>query len=399
MERWRWAAFGLLCALGSGAAGAGEEEVAVVKTPQGPIVWRFLPQAAPGHVAFVKELIESGFYDGTTFHRVIPWFVIQGGDPNSRNAHRLDDGEGEATRRLKAEFTAGWHYRPGTVGMARDVDPDSGSCQFFIALENLPRLDGRYTIFGEVVSGLEVAREISRLPRDLRDNPLQPVRVTVTLERRSVPETFVSVEPGPAGEVLTGPEKPRPFDPGNLLWQAPRILDAPGKLPPARLELVVGEEGRVLDVRFPLLETPGAGRLAAAARGWRFAPALFEGKKTKVRFEIDSDGGRLGPPSGPEAPREAAEMVKAPAPLVRVALAAGQPPPAKPTRLRLLIDAAGAVTEAWIQESCGDPALDAQAAAAARALQFTPARRAGEGGKPPEPAPAYLEVQAGFQSP
>ncbi|MCU0230342.1 MAG: peptidylprolyl isomerase, partial [Acidobacteria bacterium] len=97
------------------------EEVAVVSTPHGEIVWRFFPEAAPQHVAYVKKLIASGFYDGTTFHRVIPHFVVQGGDPNSKNADRRDDGEGEGDIRLKAEFSSTLHYRPGTVGMARDT--------------------------------------------------------------------------------------------------------------------------------------------------------------------------------------------------------------------------------------------------------------------------------------
>src|SRR5882672_1323130 len=181
-------------------ASARAGEVAVLETPQGTIVWRFFPEQAPGHVAYVKELIRRGFYDGTTFHRVIPHFVIQGGDPNSKNDDRGDDGEGEADRRLKAEFSGSLHYRPGTVGMARDPDPDSGSCQFFIALENLPRLDGRYTIFGEVIEGLEVARRIAGLPRDPNDNPLQPVRVAASLLRRPVPGAILSRDAGESGE-------------------------------------------------------------------------------------------------------------------------------------------------------------------------------------------------------
>src|SRR5437867_9523748 len=130
-----------------------KEEVAVLHTPKGEIAFRFFEADALGHAAYVKELIRRGFYDGTTFHRVIPHFVIQGGDPNSKDADRSNDGDGEADRRLKAEFSTKLHYRPGTVGMARDADPDSGSCQFFIALENIPRLDGKYTVFGEVITG------------------------------------------------------------------------------------------------------------------------------------------------------------------------------------------------------------------------------------------------------
>src|SRR5262245_19056951 len=125
---------------------ATREEVALIHTAQGDIAFRFFPTVAPQHVSYVKELIGRGFYDGTTFHRVIPFFVIQGGDPNSKDADRGNDGDGEGDRRVKAEFSSKLHYRPGTVGMARDVDPDSGSCQFFIAMENIQRRSGKYTI-------------------------------------------------------------------------------------------------------------------------------------------------------------------------------------------------------------------------------------------------------------
>jgi len=175
---------GALLAATAPGARAATEEVAVVRTPLGELTWRFLPKDAPGHVRYVKELIAAGFYDGTSLHRVIPHFVVQGGDPNSRNDDRADDGEGQADRRLKAEFSDRLHYRPGTVGMARDVDPDSGSCQFFIAIADIPRLDGRYTIFAEVVDGLEVARRIASVPRDLNDNPLAKVPISIRLEKR-----------------------------------------------------------------------------------------------------------------------------------------------------------------------------------------------------------------------
>jgi cyclophilin family peptidyl-prolyl cis-trans isomerase len=169
-----------------------KEDVAVIETGHGRMVLRFFPDEAPQHAAYFKDLIVRRFYDGTTFHRVIPHFVIQGGDPNSRDADRSNDGDGEADRRLKAEFSEALHYRPGTVGMARDADPDSGSCQFFIALENIPRLDGKYTIFGELVEGLDVARKIADLPRDLRDNPLERVDMRVSLKTDKVPGTVNS---------------------------------------------------------------------------------------------------------------------------------------------------------------------------------------------------------------
>jgi TonB family protein len=384
------------------AAPASTEDVAIIKTPHGEIVWRFLDGDAPGHTAYVRDLIRRGFYDGTTFHRVIPRFVIQGGDPNSKNADRSDDGEGEADRRIKAEFSSTLHYRPGTVGMARDADPGSGSCQFFIALEDLPRLDGRYTIFGEVVAGLDVARRIADLPRDLNDNPLDPVRVTARLEKRKVPDDVVSRRPGGAsGEVLTGPGKPKPYDPGNLLWKPPAIEPAAPQGGPAsgetpRLELAVAEDGAVLDVRFPVVSTPGAARLRSTALGWRFRPATYEGKPRKVRFEIGSDGSGVGRPTGGGSPVEFGDGIALPRPAPRVVLPRGRKPPAKPSRLRLTIDETGQVADAALQSGCGEADLDAAAVEAALALSFTPATRPAPGGRDPRPIAVYLDVEARF---
>ena len=285
------------------AAASAEEEVAVASTPMGEIVWRFLPDAAPQHVAYVKQLIGRGFYDGTTLHRVIPRFVVQGGDPNSKNATRADDGDGEGDRRLTAEFSATLHYRPGTVGMARDTDPDSGSCQFFIALENLPRLDGKYTIFGEVISGLDVAKKIADLPRDVRDNPLVPVPVKVTLARRAVPERVLSREAGEgSGELLTGPDKPKPFDPADPKWTAPAPRAALAAAGPAgvRLDLALDEQGRVIDVRFADPATEDAAGIAKKVRVWTFVPATYEELRAKVRIGIDATGKNLGAPPLPK---------------------------------------------------------------------------------------------------
>jgi peptidyl-prolyl cis-trans isomerase B (cyclophilin B) len=407
----------ILAALGLAAAGtstarAGNEEVAVVRTPLGEFVWRFLPKDAPEHVRYVKSLIASGFYDGTTLHRVIPHFVIQGGDPNSKNDDRSDDGEGRADRLLKAEFSDRLHYRPGTVGMARDADPDSGSCQFFVAIEDIPRLDGRYTIFGEVVEGLEVARRIASRPRDLNDNPLTRMPVTIRLEKRPVREGIASLEVSAkgSGEVLTGPDKPRPYDPKNRLWTPPALARPPAAVDPAvadaRLDVSIGADGNVLDVRFERADQPQAERLWALTMGWTFTPALYEGKPRKTRIEIDADGSDLGPPTGGGAPIDIASSIAAPGdgalvaprPAIRVTLPAGSKPPARPARFRLTVDATGAVSDAGLQESCGDPALDARAADAARALVFEPAKRRppGRADAEPEPVAVYLDVEARF---
>ncbi|HZN04427.1 MAG TPA: TonB family protein [Candidatus Polarisedimenticolia bacterium] len=400
------------------SARAGNEEVAVLRLPQGEIVWRFLPHDAPAHVAYVKSLIARGFYDGTTLHRVIPHFVVQGGDPNSKNDDRSDDGDGEADRRLKAEFSERLHYRPGTVGMARDADPDSGSCQFFIALENLPRLDGRYTIFAEVVEGLEVARRAAAVPRDLNDNPLKRVPVTLRLEKRSVRDAVASRESGSwtSGEVLTGPDKPRPWDSANRLWKTPVVakagLRAEGEAAATRLEVAVGADGRVIDVRFPDPAVADPERLQVLPGTWIFEPPLYDGKPQKTRFEIRADGTQPSASTGGGAPIDLAAALAAgaaiapgtgsiapPLPAVRVALPAGAKPPARPTRLRLTVGADGMVSDAAVQESCGDAALDAAATEGARALAFAPATRRRPGKTDAEPLAVYLDIESRFVAP
>ncbi|MDI6792199.1 MAG: peptidylprolyl isomerase [bacterium] len=149
------------------------EDLAVIETKWGKIVLRFFEEDAPGHVANFKKLAKEGFYDGTTFHRVIPGFMIQGGDPLSKDENRANDGAGGPGYSIKAEFNSRPHLK-GTLSMARSNDPNSAGSQFFICVAPARFLDGQYTAFGEVVEGMEVADQIVNLPRDPRDNPLQP---------------------------------------------------------------------------------------------------------------------------------------------------------------------------------------------------------------------------------
>ena len=373
------------------AFAATKEEVAVVHTGRGDIAFRFLERAAPGHVAYVKELIRRGFYDGTTFHRVIPHFVIQGGDPNSKDSDRSNDGDGEADRRLKAEFSTALHYRPGTVGMARDADPDSGSCQFFIALENLPRLDGKYTIFGEVISGMEVARTIANQPRDLKDNPLESIVMKVELKTKKVPPEILSLKEGPNGEVLTGPGKPKPWDPSDVRWKAPALTgrgNDPVQTAAVPLDLCVDESGAVLDVRFGRLDTPEPAKLQdQIKRNWRFSPAQLDGSPVKARFSMDSGGTRLAPSQVPGTPVDfRSEGSTLPQVVVRATVPEGALTPEKEPALRLTIDESGHVTDVSLQATCGDRALDEAAMNAAKVLRFTPAHR----GK--DPVAVYLDI-------
>ena len=147
------------------------EEVAVLDTNQGRIVIRFFEDKAPNHVANFKKLAREGFYDGTKFHRVIPGFMIQGGDPNSRNADRATHGTGGPPSRVKAEFNDARHVR-GILSAARSQDVNSAGSQFFLMVATSTHLDGQYTAYGEIVEGIEVADKIVALPRDHRDNPL-----------------------------------------------------------------------------------------------------------------------------------------------------------------------------------------------------------------------------------
>lgn len=148
--------------------------------PQGDIVLKFYPDVAPGHVNNFIKLAREKFYDGTTFHRVIPGFMIQGGDPNSKQPDRSMHGMGGPGHRVKAEFNSKPHKR-GVLSMARANDPDSAGSQFFICVADANFLDWQYTAFGEVVSGMDVADKIVAVKRDGRDNPLERVEMTVTV--------------------------------------------------------------------------------------------------------------------------------------------------------------------------------------------------------------------------
>ena len=144
----------------------------------GDIVLKFYPDVAPNHARNFCKLAAENFYNGTTFHRVIPGFMIQGGDPNSKNADRSNHGMGGPGYHIKAEFNSKPHKR-GVLSMARAQDPDSAGSQFFICVADASFLDGQYTAFGEVVSGMEIADRVVNAKRDGRDNPLERIEMTV----------------------------------------------------------------------------------------------------------------------------------------------------------------------------------------------------------------------------
>jgi peptidyl-prolyl cis-trans isomerase B (cyclophilin B) len=153
---------------------------AVIETKFGEIELELLTDKAPGHVKNFTDLARKGFYDGTTFHRVIPGFMIQGGDPNTRDpkAPRERHGTGGPGYNINAEFNDTPHKR-GVLSMARAQSPDSAGCQFFIVVKDSNFLDRQYTAFGRVVRGLEVADQVVNAQRDARDNPLERIEMKV----------------------------------------------------------------------------------------------------------------------------------------------------------------------------------------------------------------------------
>jgi peptidyl-prolyl cis-trans isomerase B (cyclophilin B) len=146
----------------------------------GKIVIRLRPDLAPKHVAFFEERVKEGFYNGSAFHRVIPGFMIQGGDPNSVSGPRESWGMGGHSTKVPAEFSTTAKHVRGSLSAARTNDPNSFGGQFFICVDATPQLDGQYSIFGEVVSGMEVADAIVNSPRDGRDNPLEKISMKIT---------------------------------------------------------------------------------------------------------------------------------------------------------------------------------------------------------------------------
>jgi peptidyl-prolyl cis-trans isomerase B (cyclophilin B) len=156
------------------------DQQAIIHTKLGDITLKFFPDVAPNHVNNFIELAKKGFFNGTIFHRVVPKFVIQGGDPNSKSPDRSKHGMGGPGYSVKAEFSNTPHKR-GTLSMARSAHPDSAGSQFFICVADASFLDGKYTVFGEVAKGMEVVDKIVSLPRDKNDNPNDRIEMTVDI--------------------------------------------------------------------------------------------------------------------------------------------------------------------------------------------------------------------------
>ncbi|HIO21783.1 MAG TPA: peptidylprolyl isomerase [Nitrospirales bacterium] len=153
---------------------------AIIETKFGSIELTFFPKKAPNHVENFLKLAKSGFYDGTIFHRIIPGFMIQGGDPNTKDDDTSTYGLGGPGYNLKAEFNNRPHGR-GILSMARSQDHDSAGSQFYIVVAESSFLNGKYTVFGKVVKGMDVVDTIVSLDRDARDLPTDRIEMTVRI--------------------------------------------------------------------------------------------------------------------------------------------------------------------------------------------------------------------------
>jgi len=157
-----------------------ESNIVVLETSMGDMTIELYPKDAPKHCANFKKLVKEGFYDGTSFHRVIPGFMIQGGDPNSKDDDKSNDGLGGPGYTIPAERKL--MHELGSLAAARlgdQVNPkkESSGSQFYIVVGNASHLDNEYTVFGKVIKGEDVAINISKVKRDARDNPLEKVTI------------------------------------------------------------------------------------------------------------------------------------------------------------------------------------------------------------------------------
>jgi peptidyl-prolyl cis-trans isomerase B (cyclophilin B) len=168
-------------------------EVAVIKTSEGEMVVQFWTDAAPNTIENFKKLAREGFYDGTIFHRIVKGFMIQGGDPNSKDPAKENSyGEGGPSYKIKAEFNDHSHER-GVISMARSSDPDSAGSQFFICLAPVPRLDHQYTTFGKLIKGTDVLEKIgdTSVTRNNSGEMSKPTKRVVVESIKIVPTNSV----------------------------------------------------------------------------------------------------------------------------------------------------------------------------------------------------------------
>lgn len=154
-----------------------QDVVVKIKTTSGNIEFALFPEKAPENVENIIKLVKNDFYNQTTFHRVIPGFVIQGGDPNSKDNDPSNDGYGGPGYYIKDEIDPELKHIPGTVALAK-ARPDQNGSQFYICLDTLQQLDGQYTIIGQVINGMETVEKIAQVETGERDRPIDDVVMT-----------------------------------------------------------------------------------------------------------------------------------------------------------------------------------------------------------------------------
>ena len=171
-----FAAFALMLLLATPAMAVDPENTLYIDLKDGRVLIQLRPDLAPNHVARIKELARQGFYDGIVFHRVIPGFMAQTGDPTGT-------GRGGSGKNLRAEFSKA-PFQRGTVGMARSQSPHSGDSQFFICFAPTPHLNGQYTVFGQVISGMQFVDKIKKGfgPGGMVSDPDRIVRMGVAAD-------------------------------------------------------------------------------------------------------------------------------------------------------------------------------------------------------------------------
>ncbi len=153
------------------------EDIVVIETAFGEIEFGLFPDAAPLNVENIVKLAKKDFYNGTTFHRVVPDFVIQGGDPLTKDNNPANDGTGGPGYYIKDEYSKDLKHLEGTVALAKAAENQNGS-QFYICLKTLNFLDGKYTIVGQVTEGMDVVKEIAKVKTDRNDRPIENVTMT-----------------------------------------------------------------------------------------------------------------------------------------------------------------------------------------------------------------------------
>lgn len=182
MWRMKWAtalvAVGFMFLKGACVMAADSNEVAVIETKLGKMVIEFYDKDAPKTVANFKKLAKEAFYNGTAFHRIIQGFMIQGGDPLSKDPSNTNVGGGGPGYQIAAEFNTNKHVL-GVVSMARKGDPNSAGSQFFICLGEAAHLDGKYTAFGKVIAGIDVVKKIGAVPTSGPEKSVPEERVVV----------------------------------------------------------------------------------------------------------------------------------------------------------------------------------------------------------------------------